>query len=135
MRVTAGILEENGRVLIARRRPGKHMGGKWEFPGGKIEPGESPEEALARELSEELAVRVRVGTQICRVFFEGGGVSLELLVYRIEAFEGVPELREHDEIRWVLPEELSAYDLADSDRRVVKAIAERDRGGAEPPRR
>ena len=62
MKVTAGILEENGCVLIARRRPGTHMGGKWEFPGGKIEAGESPEQSLARELQEELGVRARIGT-------------------------------------------------------------------------
>ncbi len=122
MKVTAGILEENGRVLIARRRPGKHMAGKWEFPGGKIEPGESPEESLARELAEELDVRARVGSFLCRAFFDGEGVSLELLVYRVDGFDGEPVLREHEEIRWVLPGELRSYDLADSDRRVVEEL-------------
>ena len=122
MKVTAGILEENGRVLIARRGPGRHMAGKWEFPGGKIEPGETPEQSLARELQEELDVRARVGTFLCRTFFEGDGVSLELLVFRVEGFDGLPVLREHQEIRWVLPCELFSYDLADSDRRVVQAL-------------
>ncbi len=122
MKVTAGILEENGRVLIARRRPGRHMAGKWEFPGGKIEPGETPEESLARELSEELDVRARVGSFLCRAFFNGDGVSLELLVYRVDGFDGEPVLREHEEIRWVLPRELLSYDLADSDRRVVEKL-------------
>jgi 8-oxo-dGTP diphosphatase len=122
MKVTAGILEENGRVLIARRRPGRHMAGKWEFPGGKIEPGETPEQSLARELQEELDVRARVGSFLCRTFFDGDGVSLELLVYRVEGFDGQPVLREHEEIRWVLPRELLSYDLADSDRRVVETL-------------
>ena len=122
MKVTAGILEANGRVLIARRGPGRHMAGKWEFPGGKIEPGETPEQSLARELQEELDVRARVGTFLCRTFFEGDGVSLELLVFRVEGFDGLPVLREHQEIRWVLPCELFSYDLADSDRRVVQAL-------------
>jgi len=122
VKVTAGILEENGRVLIARRRPGRHMAGKWEFPGGKIEPGETPEESLARELSEELDVRARVGSFLCRAFFNGDGVSLELLVYRVDGFDGEPVLREHEEIRWVLPRELLSYDLADSDRRVVEKL-------------
>ena len=122
MKVTAGILEENGRVLIARRGPGRHMAGKWEFPGGKIEPGETPEQSLARELQEELDVRARVGTFLCRTFFEGDGVSLELLVFRVEGFDGLPVLREHQEIRWVLPCELFSYDLADSDRRVAQAL-------------
>ncbi len=122
MRVTAGIIQENGRVLIAQRRPGRHMAGKWEFPGGKIEQGETPEQSLARELEEELAVHARIGELLCRTTYEGEGISLELLVYRVLDFEGRPVLREHQEMRWVQPGELSAYDLADSDRRVVEAL-------------
>jgi 8-oxo-dGTP diphosphatase len=122
MKVTAGIIEENGKVLIARRKPGKHMGGKWEFPGGKIEPGESPEQSLARELDEELSVRAHVGRFLCATFFEGDGVSLELLVYQVDSVEGALALREHDEIRWVRPEQLASFDLADSDRMVVEAL-------------
>ena len=122
MKVTAGILEANGLVLIARRKPGKHMGGKWEFPGGKIEPGESPEESLARELSEELDVRARIGKLLCRASYEGDGVSLELMVYRVEGFDGTPVLREHQELRWVAPADLRSYDLADSDRTVVEEL-------------
>ena len=122
MKVTAGIITENGRVLIALRKPGKHMAGKWEFPGGKIEPGETPEQSLARELEEELAVRAQVGELLCRTFYEGEGVSLELLVFRVERVEGRPEALEHTEIRWVRPEELASYDLADSDRRVVEEL-------------
>ena len=122
MKVTAGIIEGGGKVLIARRKPGKHMGGKWEFPGGKIEPGESPEQSLARELAEELGVRARVGRFLCRAFYDGDGVSLELLVYSVEEVDGEPALREHEELRWVLPEELLSYDLADSDRAVVEEL-------------
>jgi 8-oxo-dGTP diphosphatase len=122
VRVPAGIIEGDGKVLIGRRKPGKHMGGKWEFPGGKIEPGETPEESLVRELAEELGVQARVGRFLGRAFFEGDGVSLELLVYRVEGVEGTPVLREHEELRWVKPEELLSYDLADSDRAVVKEL-------------
>jgi mutator protein MutT len=122
VKVTAGIMEENGLVLIARRKPGKHMGGKWEFPGGKIEAGESPEESLARELHEELDVRARIGRLLCSASYEGDGISLELLVYRVEGFDGTPTLREHEEFRWVSPRDLRSYDLADSDRRVVETL-------------
>ena len=122
MKVTAGIMENNGRVLIARRRPGKHMGGKWEFPGGKIEPGETPEQCLARELQEELSLRARIGELLCTATYEGDGVSLELLVYRVDGFEGAPSLREHTEIRWVLPREIASFELADSDRKVVESL-------------
>jgi 8-oxo-dGTP diphosphatase len=122
MKVTAAIIEENGKVLIGRRKPGRHMGGKWEFPGGKIEPGETPQESLARELLEELAIRVRIGEFLCKAFYEGDGVSLELLVYRVERMEGEPALIEHQEIRWVSPKQLEAFDLADSDRKVVQRL-------------
>jgi len=122
MKVTAGILSRDGRVLIARRKPGKHMGGKWEFPGGKIEEGESPEQSLCRELEEELNLRARVGQLLCCVPYEGDGISLELMVYRVDDFEGTPALREHQEIRWVAPRELRSYELADSDRKVVEQL-------------
>jgi len=122
MKVTAGILWRDGHVLLALRRPGKHMGGKWEFPGGKLEPGETPEESLARELEEELDVRARIGDFLCCVPFEGDGVNLELMVYRVDHFEGAPVLKEHQEIRWVLPGELRSYELADSDRTVVERL-------------
>jgi 8-oxo-dGTP diphosphatase len=126
--VTAGIIERSGKVLVARRRPGKHMGGKWEFPGGKIEPSETPAQSLVRELREELAVEASVGTFLCRTTWDGEGMSLELLVYRIDRFEGEPVLHEHQEIRWVSPGELPGLDLADSDRKVVLALWGESRG-------
>ncbi len=122
VRVTAAIIERDGRVLIAQRKPGKHMGGKWEFPGGKIEPGETPAQSLARELEEELSLRAQVGSFLCRTQWEGDGLSLELLVYRVKGFTGNPVLREHREIRWVEPRELVSLDLADSDRKIVEIL-------------
>jgi 8-oxo-dGTP diphosphatase len=122
VKVTAGILLRDGRVLIARRKPGAHMGGKWEFPGGKIEQGETPEQSLIRELQEELDLRVRVGELLCCVPYEGDGVSLELMVYQVQDFEGTPVLREHQELRWVAPRELGSFELADSDRKVVEKL-------------
>jgi 8-oxo-dGTP diphosphatase len=122
MKVTAAVIEENGKVLIGRRKPGRHMGGKWEFPGGKIEPGETPQESLARELLEELAIRVRIGEFLCNAFYDGDGVSLELLVYRVQRLEGEPALIEHEELRWVEPIKLAGFDLADSDRKVVERL-------------
>ncbi len=120
--VTAGIIERDGKVLIAQRKPGRHMGGKWEFPGGKIEPGETPAQSLARELEEELSLHAEIGGFLCRTRWEGEGISLELLVYRVEAFTGNPVLREHREIRWVSPRELASLDLADSDRKIVEIL-------------
>jgi 8-oxo-dGTP diphosphatase len=120
--VTAGIMERDGKILVARRKPGKHMGGKWEFPGGKMEAGETPQQTLARELEEELAVRAEVGGFLCSAAWEGDGLSLELLVYRVLSLEGEPVLREHQEIRWVEPGALGALDLADSDRKVAEEL-------------
>ena len=122
MKVTAAVIEEKGRILIARRKPGRHMAGKWEFPGGKIEPGETPEESLARELMEELAIRARIAELLCSTHFEADGVSFELLVYRAERLEGEPMLIEHQEICWARPEDLALFDLADSDRKVARRL-------------
>jgi 8-oxo-dGTP diphosphatase len=121
-RVTAAIMEEKGRIFIARRGPGKHLAGKWEFPGGKIEPGETPEQSLARELVEELGINVRVGERLCSVRYLGGSVNLELLAFRVTERSGEPVLHEHEESRWVSPSELLSYDLAESDRKIVERL-------------
>jgi 8-oxo-dGTP diphosphatase len=122
VKVTAAVIERGEKLLIARRKPGKHMGGKWEFPGGKIEPGETPEQSLARELAEELEIGVEVGELLCEVEYSGDGVELDLLVYRVRLVKGEPVLREHDEIKWEFPRRLASYDLADSDRQVVEKL-------------
>ncbi len=122
VRVTAALIEEGGRILLARRKPGKHMAGRWELPGGKVEPGESPEQSLARELAEELAIEARVGEFLCDAPFDRDGVRLELLVYRVERIAGEPQLLEHEEIRWVEPRDIKGYDLADSDRSAMERL-------------
>lgn len=120
--VTAAVWEEDGKVFIARRKSGKNLAGKWEFPGGKIEPGETPEEALTREIMEELSMKIEVGELLCRVFFKEGSIDLELLAYRVRRVSGDPVLSEHDLMRWVAPGELEAFDLAESDRKVVERL-------------
>jgi 8-oxo-dGTP diphosphatase len=122
VRVTAAILQEDGKVFIARRKGGKNLAGKWEFPGGKIEAGETPEDSLVRELAEELDMRVSVGSFLCRTTFTEGPIDLELLAYRVTRLGGGPVLREHDAAAWVEPSALPTYDLADSDRRVVEKL-------------
>ncbi len=127
-------MEENGKVFIARRREGKNLAGKWEFPGGKIERGESPEQALARELKEELDLRVEVHGLLCTVRFIHGRIDLELMAYSVTRLSGEPVLREHDDCAWVAPSRLLSYDLADSDRDVVgKLYGERRGEEALPP--
>jgi 8-oxo-dGTP diphosphatase len=109
-----------GKVLIALRKAGKHMGRKWEFPGGKIHPGESPEECLARELAEELDIEARIGALVGSARYANAVVDLEILLYRAERLSGAFTLREHEALAWVAPEELLSYDLADSDRELAR---------------
>jgi 8-oxo-dGTP diphosphatase len=124
--VTAAIIEEGGRVLIARRKKGDRCEGRWEFPGGKVEPGETPEESLKRELREEMGIDVTVGEQLCVCPFRAGESLMELLVYRTRIVNGKVVCNDHDEVRWVEPGELGRYDLTDPDRRFVASVFLRD---------
>ena len=123
-RVTAALLLRDGKILIALRKAGKHKGRKWEFPGGKIQPGETPEQCLERELAEELDIRTRVGAQAGRARYTSGTLDLEILLYRVEYLSGSFALLDHEAIAWVRPADLTSYDLADSDRALAQqAIA------------
>ncbi len=137
LRVTAAIIEERGRVFVARRGPGRHLAGKWEFPGGKVEPGETPEQALARELAEELGIACEIGELLCTAVYEGAEPGLELLAFRVRRGAGAIELREHVEARWVAPGKLAGMDLPESDRLVVERLYGTGSGGrdARPPGR
>lgn len=121
--VTAAILRKGGLVLIARRKAGISSGGRWEFPGGKVEPDETPERGLARELKEEFDIEARVGTLAAtgRGVLSGG--PFELLAYEVEHLAGEFRLLAHDEIRWVRPEDLSGYDLPAADREVAERLS------------
>ena len=122
IRVTAAILVIESRVLIARRRPGGHQENRWEFPGGKVEPGESPPECLRRELREEFDIEVSVGEFLgsCRHRYDFG--VIELMAYRTEWRAGRMILREHGAVRWAAADELSDYDFAPADAPFVERI-------------
>jgi len=118
-----GIVCEAGRYLVARRNPGGSQGGKWEFPGGKQEPGETPQQALEREFVEELAVEARVGRRLFVGSFQNGSKT-----YRLEAWETTLlgrdfHLSEHQELRWLSLADIGLLDLSDSDRQVAEALA------------
>ena len=123
--VTAAVIEERGRVLIARRKRGDRCEGRWEFPGGKIESGETPEESLKRELHEELGIDVSVGERLIACPFRAGEVPMELLVYRTRIVKGEIVCHDHDEVRWIEPGELEGYDLTDPDRRAAESVFKR----------
>ncbi len=106
--VAAALVDPEGRVLIAQRPPGKTMAGLWEFPGGKIETGETPEQALIRELEEELGILVKEPCLAPFTFASHAYADFHLLMplYLCRRWEGVPHPREHVAIKWVRPREL-----------------------------
>ncbi|MFW6356249.1 MAG: (deoxy)nucleoside triphosphate pyrophosphohydrolase [Spirochaetota bacterium] len=121
--VTAGLIERDGRYLVARKPPGGPRGGMWEFPGGKVEPGETDRAALARELGEELGVVVSVGRPADVVRWSYPDVSIELRAYECTLVRGEPAPGEHDVVRWVRPEELLALPLCEADVPIARRIA------------
>lgn len=120
--VTAAILEKDGNILIAKRRKGKTLGGKWEFPGGKIEPGETPQSCLRRELKEEFGIETEVGDFFCSSLFQYSFVWIELLVYKVKYISGDFKVNEHDDAKWINPGELNNYDFMDADKPVVRRL-------------
>ena len=115
--VVAGVVRREGRVLLCQRPEGKRFGLLWEFPGGKVEPGESPEAALERELREELAVQTRTGRVLAALRLDArDGGDLLLLFYESELVRGEPRTVECRALDWTLPKDVAAYDLAPADR-------------------
>lgn len=114
-KVLAAVLEKNGKVLVARRRKGDRFEGLWEFPGGKLEKGETPEACLRRELAEELGVEVRVGDFLGSTKYTSAALSIELLAYEVVHLSGEFCLHDHEEMRWVRPRDLSRYRLTEPD--------------------
>ena len=123
--VTAAVVERDGKILVARRRPELVAGGLWEFPGGKLEDGESPERGLARELEEELGVTAKVGERLCAVPFAGPTARFELLVFRTELLGEPTRLTDHDALRWLTPAEMDEAEFSRPDRPVVRLLAGR----------
>ncbi|WP_202838979.1 Nudix family hydrolase [Luteimonas saliphila] len=125
--VVAGVIvDRRGRVLLARRSGGRELAGLWEFPGGKVEPGETPEAALARELDEELGIEVEVGDRLMVVPHLTPTRRLRLDVRRIRAWRGTPKGYEGQALAWVQPASLLRYDMPDPDRPVVAALLQPD---------
>ena len=120
MNVVAGAIVSAGRLFATQRGYGD-WAGWWEFPGGKIEPGEAPEEALRRELREELALEVRVGEEVARVEYDYPKFHLSMRLYLCTP-EGEPTLREHSAARWLSKEELESVRWLPADKDVIHLI-------------
>lgn len=114
--VLCGIITNTeGQIFIARRRQGKSMAGKWEFPGGKLEPGETEQAYLQRELHEELGMHVNVGVKIGENEHHYETFSIRLIAYKCEFISATYALTDHDAFAWVEVEELKEYELAEAD--------------------
>jgi 8-oxo-dGTP diphosphatase len=121
--VAAGAVQDDrGRVLVTRRADHVHQGGLWEFPGGKLEPGESPEQGLARELEEELGIQVRASRPLIRVRHDYGDRQVLLDVHRVRAFEGTAHGREGQPLKWVDPREMDSGEFPLADRPIITAL-------------
>lgn len=121
------IEDAAARVLVAQRPPHKHLGLKWEFPGGKVEAGEAPEAALVREIQEELACAIRIVRALPHSHHDYGNIAIEMIpfVCRLETGSPAPHPREHVAVRWVAPADLASLDLAAADLPVVAAYLRR----------
>ena len=122
--VCAVIEDAAGRVLVAQRPAHKHLALKWEFPGGKVEPGEQPEAALLREIREELGCALVLTRALPRFIHDYGPVTIAMIpfVARLAPGSAAPHPHEHIALRWVAPADLSALDLAAADLPVVAAL-------------
>jgi len=122
--VAALMLRGGDEVLICQRRPDQPMALQWEFPGGKIEPGEGPEAALTRELNEELGIDATIGPRVTHIrhnYRHGGAVDLQF--FAVHAFQGELQNRIFKEVRWVKLEELPNYDFLPADRGLIRDLA------------
>ena len=122
--VAAALIVRGGEVLICQRRPDQPMGLQWEFPGGKIEAGESPEQALARELDEELGIQAQIGPRVTHIrhnYRHGGAVDLQF--FAVREFTGELENRIFAQLKWSRLEDLPEYDFLPADRGLIKDLA------------
>lgn len=122
--VVAGLIEKDGLVLIGQRRTDDKHPLKWEFPGGKVETGESFQDALQRELEEELCIQAVIGAEVARYDYKYKGKSpIQLVFYRIPHYNGEPRCSAFNEIRWEKREALPTYDFLEGDHDFVRRLA------------
>ena len=122
--VAAAILDAAGRVLIAERPAGKHMAGRWEFPGGKVAPGEAEAAALARELAEELGIEVIAARPMMRLSHRYPDRTVELSMWVVESYRGEPQALDGQGLKWVPRGQLGSEDILEADRPFVAALVQ-----------
>ena len=120
--VVAALIWDNGKFMICRRPQNKARALLWEFVGGKVEPGETKEQALIRECCEELAVNISVGGEFMNVTHEYPDITVHLTLFCTTIKEGVPKLIEHSDLKWIVPEEIHNYEFCPADKEILQKI-------------
>lgn len=128
MQVAAALIARDGHYLICRRNPDVHLGGLWEFPGGKREAGESLEDCLVREIREELGVDVSAPVPHAVLTHEYPGRAVELHFFRCTLARGEPVALACAELRWVAPRDLDTYDFPPVDRSLIRRLRDEEAG-------
>lgn len=122
--VVAALIWDKDKFMICQRPAHKARGLLWEFVGGKVEPGETKEQALIRECQEELAVTLSVGNVFMDVVHEYQDLTVHLTLFNAVIIEGVPQKLEHNDIKWISPSEISNYEFCPADKEILKRILE-----------
>ena len=120
--VVAAIIKKNNNYLIVQRNKKKHMGLKWEFPGGKVENNESFKQALSREIKEELNIEINIYEKIAKEKYKDSKINIILHYYLCSHKNGIIELREHEQLAWVDKKNLNKYDFAEGDSNILSLI-------------
>ena len=123
--VAAALYDAHGRVLIAERPPGKHLSGRWEFPGGKIEPGESESEALSRELREELGIEVAAAHPELTLRHDYPEKRVQVSLWIVDRYAGEPRGLDGQALKWVAPARLPDEDVLEADKPFIEALLRR----------
>lgn len=126
--VVAALIWKGDRFLICQRPANKARPLLWEYVGGKVEPGETKEEALARECKEELDITVSVGTVFLDVYHEYPDISIHLTLFNATIADGEIKLLEHNDYRWITPAEITDYDFCPADKEINEIIRRRQHG-------
>lgn len=121
-KVIASVIRHNDKVLIAQRAKKDALYGKWEFPGGKMEEGETDHQCLQRELREEFGIEAEVGDYLCTSYFEHKETPMAMIVYWVPKYSGEMQLLDHQQVKWVTIDELSSYDFPEPDMPIIEKL-------------
>ena len=122
IRVVCGIIYKDDKILLTRRKKGKSLEGFWEFPGGKVEKGETDATALKRELKEELGLEISEPNYFSENKHDYNTFSIHLVAYKFKAFDDPNKLVDHDKFEWVMVNELGSFNLADADKPLLEEL-------------